>query len=189
MKVVIFAANMKRARILVVAAALALLAASSSAQVPTPEQLNALKSLPPDQQQELIQNVLGSRGDGTNRKTDQKLEMPETIEGQNERSRALLNEERDKTADGHALRRSRENPELRAFDSVLIDLTPYELTPKTNNANALPNPAVVANGAEGVITGAGTAGAATASASADTQNEQPRKRMRYPLTFRPHSAR
>lgn len=152
--------KIKRIRSLLVAATLAFVSASTSAQVPTPEQLDALKSLPADQQQELIQSVLG-RGDGTNRKVDPRLEMPETIGKENDRSRGLQNElERDKTIDGRALRRSREDPELRAFDSVLIDLTPYELTPKTNNTYALPNPGVAVNGTSTIPGAAGASGIA-----------------------------
>ena len=167
-----YAANIKRARFLVVVLALAFVAASSTAQVPTPEQLNALKSLPQEQQQELIQSVLGAKGDGTNRRTDPRLDMPETVDGQNPSDRSRLQQngvERDKTTDGRTLRRLQENPELRAFDSVLIDLTPYELTPNANNANV--------SAAPGVATGPAVGGAAGVSgvlgaAGADSANEK-----------------
>jgi protein involved in polysaccharide export with SLBB domain len=141
-----FAASFRSFRYLVVAGTLAVLAASTFAQVPTPEQLNALKSLPADQQQQLIQSVLG-KGDGTNRKVDPRLDMGEE---QNDRLRGSQGEEdKYKTKDGRALRRPREDPELRAFDYVLIDLTPFELTPKDVNqgtaaptANTLPQSAI-----------------------------------------------
>ena len=68
------AAKLKHPRYLLVAIVLVMVAASTPAQVPTPEQLNALKTLPADQQQQLIQTVLG-KGDGTNRKVDPKLDM------------------------------------------------------------------------------------------------------------------
>jgi protein involved in polysaccharide export with SLBB domain len=155
-----FGVSVSRLLSLVLASALSFVACFAVAQTPTPEQLNALKSLPADQQQELIQSVLG-RGDGTNRKTDSKLQMPETVEQRENLLREQQNElNRTKTADGHMLRKSNENPELRAFDSVLIDLTPYALTPKENtpaaptaSASTLPANAAASaalNGANGV---------------------------------------
>jgi polysaccharide export outer membrane protein len=140
-----------------------LLVASAPAQVPTPEQLNALKSLPADQQQQLIESVLG-KGDGTNRKVDPKLDMPDTVQGKDSRSRLLQTEgEKDKTADGRPLRHSSENPELRAFDTVLIDLTPYELTPKLGNTPTAPTGANVPGATAGnpATPGAGLPGAAS----------------------------
>ena len=133
------AAKLKHPRYLLVAIVLAMVTASTPAQVPSPEQLNVLKSLPADQQQQLIQSVLG-KGDGTNRKIDPKLDMGDRNNEQ-DRLRELQGDE-NKTIDGRVLRRSREDPELRAFDSVLIDLTPYELTPKDFNPSTLatPNP-------------------------------------------------
>jgi polysaccharide biosynthesis/export protein len=129
MRAVRFGANTSRRLSLVIACALGFMACFAFAQTPTPEQLNALKSLPADQQQELIQSVLG-RGDGTNRKTDSKLQMPETVEERESQLREQQNDlNRTKTTDGRVLRKSSEDPELRAFDSILIDLTPYDLTP------------------------------------------------------------
>jgi polysaccharide export outer membrane protein len=129
-----------------VATVLVLGAGYAMAQVPTPEQLNVLKSLPADQQQTLIQSVLGAKGDGTSRKTDPKLDMPDTDEERNGRSQQSKGElDHDKTIDGRMLRRSREDPELRAFDSVLIDLTPYELTPKSSSAIPSAGSAAVSN--------------------------------------------
>jgi len=123
---------------------LGFIAASTNAQVPTPEQLNVLKSLPPDQQQQLIQSVLGGKSDGTNRKSDPKLDMGDNADGRDSRSRQFQDQkDRDKTKDGRNLRQSDEDPELRSFDSVLIDLTPYDLTPKP----AIPVNPPPANGA------------------------------------------
>ena len=103
----------------------------ADAQSPTPEQLNAFKSLPPDQQQSLLQSVLG-KGDGStgssgNKKTDSKLDSPETVERGDQMGDRLR---REKTLDGHTLRNADEDLELRKGDSVLIDLTPVELVPK-----------------------------------------------------------
>lgn len=156
MSLEIFKATSKSTRCFL-SAILALVASYSLAQVPTPEQLNVLKSLPPDQQQQLIQSVLGGKNDGTSRKTDPKLDMPDSIDERNGRSDQSKNElDRDKTLDGRILRRSREDPQLRAFDSVLIDLTPYELTPKLNNAapsatpGSTPNAAAVGSAVTGI---------------------------------------
>jgi polysaccharide biosynthesis/export protein len=132
MKVDNFAASWKRANSLLAAAALTLVTAFATAQSPTPEQLNQLKNLPADQQQELLQSVL-EKNDGTVRKTEPKLDMPNTIEGNPDRSRER---EKDTTKDGHVLRRLNENPELRAFDSVLIDLTPYSPQSRGNTQMA-----------------------------------------------------
>lgn len=90
----------------------------------TPDQLNALKSLPQDQQDALIQGVLG-KGDGTGTKSDPQLRMPQTVLPKRDQSTALSDQEnKGKTRDGHILRQPFEDPELRADDTVLIDLTP-----------------------------------------------------------------
>src|SRR6266852_1719946 len=96
------------------------------AQVPTTDQLNVLKNLPPDEQDALIQGVLG-RGDGTGTKTDPKLRMPLTVQPKrdqlNESSGSL---KKLQTSDGRTLRLPDEDPELRHDDTVLIDLTPLD---------------------------------------------------------------
>jgi polysaccharide export outer membrane protein len=75
-----------------------------------------------------MQSVLGGKGDGTNKKTDSRLNAPETVERKNDRTGETQRETKnDKTIDGRTLRRSDEDPELRADDTVLIDLTPIEL--------------------------------------------------------------
>ena len=57
------------------------LAASTQSQ--TSDTLQALKnSLSPDQQGSILQNVLGNAG-GTGKKTDQKLDMPDTVRRKN----------------------------------------------------------------------------------------------------------
>jgi polysaccharide biosynthesis/export protein len=157
-------ARVKRwAGYLLAAVGLGLVVAATNAQVPTPDQLNVLKSLPPEQQQQLIQSVLGGKGDGTNRKTDPKLDMGDTSDGRDRRSRLLQDQtDRDKTKDGRTLRQSDEDPELRAFDSVLIDLTPYELTPKDGSPQAAP-PGTNAAAAPTAIPGAPAPNAAAAS--------------------------
>jgi len=131
------------------AALLILLVTLAGAQTPSPDQLNAFKNLAPDQQQSLIQSLLG-KGDGTNRKTDSKLETPETVE-RNDRLGELDKEsKKDKTLDGRTLRKSDEDPELRAGDTVLIDLTPTELVGKDSNVISPAGGGSSAPGATGV---------------------------------------
>jgi polysaccharide biosynthesis/export protein len=131
MRVVFPVAFRRLANSLGTAVLLILLGTLAGAQTPTPDQLSAFKNLPPDQQQSLIQSLLG-KGDGTTRKTDSKLETPETVE-RNDRLGELDKEsKKDKTLDGRTLRRSDEDPELRAGDTVLVDLTPTELVAKDN---------------------------------------------------------
>ena len=130
MRVVSFAACRKLARSLGVAIALISIGSVVGAQtpVPTQDQLNIFKSLPQDQQDALMQSVLGGKGDSTNKKSDSQLDSPETVKKKNDRTGERDQEENnDKTKDGHTLRKSDEDPELRAGDYVLIDLTPIEL--------------------------------------------------------------
>jgi protein involved in polysaccharide export with SLBB domain len=150
------------------------------AQTPTPDQLNAFKSLSPDQQQSILQGVLGN-SDSSSKKTDSNLSSPETVEQKNSRLGDREREtERGKTIDGRTLRRSSEDPELRADDYVLIDLTPVELVGPENNVivpagstnssipsngiasgtGAVPGPGTDANGADagiGALSGVGAA--------------------------------
>jgi polysaccharide export outer membrane protein len=163
MSVVFSAACRKLARLLCAATIAILVGSMAGAQTPTPsaDQLNILKSLTPEQQDSLIQSVLGKGGDGTSKKTDSQLSTPETIERKNDRTGRTDNETKpDKTIDGRTLRKSDEDPELRAGDSVLIDLTPVELDKDGNlivrggasvtNGSASPTPNAIAgiNGAD-----------------------------------------
>jgi polysaccharide biosynthesis/export protein len=106
--------------------ALLLAALPAIAQTPTADQLSVLKNLPPDQQQQLLQSVLGSKGDGTGKKTDSNLQMPETVRPRNEQLDQYEKYVKDKTADGRPLRLRDEDPELRPGDTVLIDLVTIE---------------------------------------------------------------
>src|ERR1700722_5903883 len=112
-----------------------LIGAFAGAQSPTQDPLSLLKGLSQDQQDALIQSVLG-KSDGTNRKTDSQLNTPETVQKKNDRTGAAESgtTNRDKTIDGRMLRKLDEDPELRAGDTVLIDLTPVELSLKDSNA-------------------------------------------------------
>src|SRR5580704_1174545 len=137
MRVVSFAACRKLARSLGAAITLILIGTLVVAQTPAPtqDQLNIFKSLTQDQQDALLQSMLG-KGDGANnKKSDSQLNTPETVEKKNDRTGERGSEtDRGKTIDGRTLRNADEDPELRADDYVLIDLTPVELSRKDNNA-------------------------------------------------------
>jgi polysaccharide export outer membrane protein len=166
---IVFAAACKRlARSLSAAIFLLLMGAFAGAQSPTTDPLSILKNLTQDQQDALMQSVLG-RGDGTNRKADSQLNTPETVQKKNDRTGTAEGDatsgNRDKTIDGRTLRRSDEDPELRAGDTVLIDLTPVELALKDSSA-ITPAGAPTRSGGTGAATGlpAGAANAGSASA-------------------------
>src|SRR5260370_12557704 len=110
------------------------------AQTPTADQLNALKSMPKDQQDALIQSLLG-KGDTTATKTDSKLSTPETVRPKTDQSNELLNKlKKGKTTDDRTLRQPDEDPELRTDDTVLIDLPPID-----RNRDVLSIPPIVTN--------------------------------------------
>jgi len=158
MSVAFFAACKRLAGSLRTAIVLLLIGMVAGAQTPTPEQLNIFKNLPQDQQDALMQSVLG-KGDGTNKKSDSQLNAPETVEKKNDRTGESDKESNSgKTKDGRTLRKSDEDPELRADDYILIDLTPAELDKDGNlvvrntgnsvSGSAIPNSAAVINGAD-----------------------------------------
>jgi protein involved in polysaccharide export with SLBB domain len=130
---VIFAACRKLARSLRIATISLMIGTLAGAQTPGQDPLSLLKNLTPEQQQALMQSVLGN-SDGTGKKTDSKLNAPETVEKRDDRLGEQDKEtKKGKTIDGRMLRQSDEDPELRAGDSVLIDLTPIELVGANNN--------------------------------------------------------
>jgi protein involved in polysaccharide export with SLBB domain len=128
--------------------ALVSLAMSAAAQAPSTDQLNQLKNLTPEQQDALAQSMLG-KTDSSGRKVDPKLSTPETVRPKNptdEEASALYEKYvKDKTRDDRTLRMLDEDPELRADDTVLIDLTPIqtfnpdEKNGSGNNANGSNN--------------------------------------------------
>ena len=104
-----------------------LVGAVAVAQTPTADQLNALKSMPKDQQDALIQSVLG-KGDGTGTKTDSKLSMPQTVQPKTDQSNELLNKlKKGKTLDDRTLRQVDEDPELRPDDTFVPHGEEYAL--------------------------------------------------------------
>jgi polysaccharide biosynthesis/export protein len=156
MSVVVFAALRRLARSLSAASLLILIGALAGAQSPTQDPLSLLKNLTQEQQDALMQSVLG-RGDGTKRRTDSQLDTPETVERKNDRTGGVdRGTNRDKTLDGRTLRRFDEDPELRAGDSVLIDLTPVEIALKDSNAITPAGTGAGATGATGTPSAAAT---------------------------------
>ena len=191
---VAFSAALKRlAKGLVAAVLLASLGTLAGAQSPTPDQLDAFKNLSPDQQQSLIQSLLG-KGDATNRKTDSKLETPETIERTDRLGDLEKESKKDKTIDGRTLRNSDEDPELRAGDSVLIDLTPISLiakggdliSPAGGGASAAPGSSAIAdastNGSNSKSTGDSVAGGESANIKKNVGNDFGRLRFNHRKT-------
>src|SRR3984893_5204339 len=113
-----------------------LVGAVAVAQTPTADQLNALKNMPKDQQDALLQSVLGNKGDGTGTKTDSKLSMPQTVQPKTDPSNELLNKlKKGKTLDDRTLSQRDEDPALRADDTILIDLTPIDRYRDRNSNN------------------------------------------------------
>jgi polysaccharide biosynthesis/export protein len=86
----------------------------------TQDSLQALKdTLGNGQQSGILQDVLGN-GNQNGKKTDKKLETPETVQPP-ENNKPLI--DRDiKTPDGRFLRQVNQDPELRAGDSVMIEV-------------------------------------------------------------------
>jgi polysaccharide export outer membrane protein len=172
MSIAFVAACKRLAKPLGAAIFLIFIGAFAGAQSPssTSDPLSLLKNLSQDQQDALMQSVLG-RSDGTSRKTDSQLNTPETVQKMNDRTGAAetTGRDRDKTIDGRMLRRLDENPELRAGDTVLIDLTPVELALKDSSAitpagapTGAPTRTGGTSGAAGLPAAAANAGAASA---------------------------
>src|SRR3984957_20698561 len=176
MRVVSFAAACRRlAKFLSATITLILIGAAVGAQtpVPTQDQLNIFKSLPQDQQDALMQSVLGGKGDSTNKKSDAQLDSPETVKKRNDRTGEREQESKnDKTIDGRTLRRSDEDPELRAGDTVLIDLTPVELALRDGNLIAPGGAGAAATGPTGATNaGSGLSGIKGASSNNKRSSE------------------
>ena len=165
-----------RNRILGVLAVMFAAALTASAQTTTTDPVQALKdTLGNGQQGGLLQDIIG-QGQNNDKKTDKKLESPQSVQPvPNEKD---IIEKDIKTRDGRTLRQFNEDPELRADDSVTIELRPvddvcvrYNLGPEAlqnlaNNQNNLPGGPIAAPGVSpdnplGALTAA--AGAASAA--------------------------
>jgi protein involved in polysaccharide export with SLBB domain len=128
-----------RSRFLSVGLLFLSLGLGASAQTPTPDQL---KNLPPDQQQELMQSLMGTKTDSSGKKIDKKLQTPQTVIPKSDEDSEYGQYRKEKTRDGRVLRMQDEDPELRPDDTVLIDLTPVDSVIRqtaSQNANDLDN--------------------------------------------------
>ena len=112
----------------------------ASSQSQTSDTLQALKnSLSPDQQGSILQNVLGN-GAGSGKKTDPKLDTPESVRRKSDQFDSFDKSKNEKTLDGRTLRQFDEDPELRGDDSVLIELiSTDEICNVPSNQNNDPN--------------------------------------------------
>jgi polysaccharide export outer membrane protein len=152
-----------RSKLFRAAAVLLSVGLASSVHTQTSDPIQALKdSLGSDQGGSLLQGVLG-KGDGTGKKTDKPLENPDAMGSRNTDATGLLDKtKKGETVDGRILRQPDEDPELRADDTVIIDLTPIGAAGASgsssgqNNANGNNPP----NGPGGVQALAGAANAA-----------------------------
>ena len=150
----------------------------SSVHSQTEDPIQSLKdSLSQDQQNSVLQNILGNKS-GTTKKSDQKLSTPETVQQKRDQSTDLLEKaNKEKTRDERILRQTNEDPELRADDTVLIDVKSLDdicirfglglVGPNSNNGsnpvgganpNNTYNTAALTNAINGASGIAGTAG-------------------------------
>jgi protein involved in polysaccharide export with SLBB domain len=121
-----------RSRILSTFVLLLSLGIGASAQTPTSDQLNQLKNLTPEEQQQLMQGLGGGKTDSSGTRVDKKLSTPQTVQPKIDENGEYEQGRRDKTRDGRSLRLQDEDPELRADDTVLIDLTPVDSVLRQN---------------------------------------------------------
>jgi protein involved in polysaccharide export with SLBB domain len=127
---------------------------AASAQNQSDETLQALKdSVPQDQQNSILQQILGKDGIGNNsQKTDKQLSTPQTVQPGTNQQRDSIDIKDQKTSDGRVLRQLNQDPELRLDDTVLIDLIPLEeicgnrALAGQQNGNAGNNPSGPPNG-------------------------------------------
>jgi polysaccharide biosynthesis/export protein len=162
-----------RFRLLSIVFAMILGAYPALAQTPTADQMSVLKNLPPDQQQQLIQSVLAGKGDGTGKKTDPSLQIPETVRQKNDRQDQYDKYIKDKTVDGRPLRSADEDPELRPGDSILVDL----ITIERRSRPVIQNPTTTASGAgTSALTGINNQNALNGSNADSSQRETGEKK-------------
>ena len=126
--------------------ALLLCESANPQQNPISDQLDQLKQNLSPEQQQALQGAIGGTGAGGAIKTDPRLSMPNTVFPPNGQMGLYPQVKKPrKTADDRILREFNEDPELRADDTVLIDLTPIEdldcyllrrpINPNNPNAN------------------------------------------------------
>jgi polysaccharide biosynthesis/export protein len=127
-----------------------------SASAQTNDTLQQLKdTLGGDQQSSILQGVLG-QGQDSSKKTDKKLESPQTVLPPTDQKD--ITEKDIKTRDGRTLRQFNEDPELRPDDSVTLELRSVEDVCQRYNLG----PEVLQNGSPNAPPGASSPGAAAA---------------------------
>jgi protein involved in polysaccharide export with SLBB domain len=106
--------------------AVVFLAALTASAQNSNDTIQSLKdTLGGDQQNSVLQGVFGDQNNST-KKSDKKLEQPQTQQPLNEQKD--ITEKNLKTRDDRILRQFNEDPELRADDSVMIEIRPVEDT-------------------------------------------------------------
>jgi protein involved in polysaccharide export with SLBB domain len=153
-----------RSRFFSAAAALLAITVASSVHTQTPDPLQALKdTLSPDQQSSVMQSVLG-KGDGTGKLSNKKLDTPETVDSKSDQSKNPVHKiKKQETFDGRVLRQMDEDPELRADDMVLIELTPINMAGGLNGVLGQDN--ANGNNVNNGVNGNGNAGGASSAGS------------------------
>ena len=102
---------------------------SASVRSQASDAIQSLKDSLSGDKSSVLQGVLGK--DGTGKKTDKKLDLPDTVqqnpkESGDEKDKIESARKKGQTLDGRILRQLDEDPELRADDSVLIEIVPLE---------------------------------------------------------------
>jgi polysaccharide export outer membrane protein len=172
-------------KVLGAALAVLLVGLSMSVRSQGTDPLQALKdSMSGGGQGSILQSVLG-KGDGTGKKSDKKLESPDTVQQnpQDTTGEDKIEAARRKgeTLDGHILRQADEDLELRADDSIVIELIPLDQCIGITVPNTLGGPSGGGvgggiGGASGLASGLGgganglTNGSGNANASNNTFN-------------------
>src|ERR1022692_1865584 len=134
-------------------ALLVMLSVGLTASAQTSDPMQALKDTLSGSGQSggILQGIIGN-DNGTGKKTDKKLETPETIQPPENQD---LIQKNIKTRDGRILRQLNEDPELRADDMVMIEMRSIDDVCSHNNFGLLPQNGVgnqnnAANGLNGV---------------------------------------
>jgi polysaccharide export outer membrane protein len=147
-----------RAARLVLGASLLIISAALTASAQNEDPLQAIKDTLGGGQDSggLLQGVLGNGGQNGTKKSDKKLDNPETVTPPMNQD---IIERNIKTRDGRILRQFNEDPELRPDDSVMIDMrTIDDICQRANlGPNALQTNGQNPNTPPGSPAGAGTA--------------------------------
>jgi polysaccharide export outer membrane protein len=147
-----------RAARLVLGASLLIVSAALTASAQNEDPLQAIKDTLGGGQDSggLLQGVLGNGGQNGTKKSDKKLDNPETVTPPMNQD---IIERNIKTRDGRILRQFNEDPELRPDDSVMIDMrTIDDICQRANlGPNALQTNGQNPNTPPGSPAGAGTA--------------------------------